>query len=97
MRRPAGGRPGGRLGGRPGPLGSPQKPRPRQRRRGTRHSFYTQKIIVGHSERKVMEVTGHKTTAAFRRYGKLVTEALREIVEDTDSVRKLSAKEKPGL
>lgn len=41
--------------------------------------------------------TGHKTTAAFRRYGKLVTEALREIVEDTDSVRKLSAKEKPGL
>lgn len=41
--------------------------------------------------------TGHKTTAAFRRCGKLVTEALREIVEDTDSVRKLSAKEKPGL
>ncbi len=49
---------------------------------GTRHSFATQKLIAGHSERKVMEITGHKTTVAFRRYGKLVTEALRVVVED---------------
>ena len=49
---------------------------------GTRHSFATQKLISGHSERKIMEVTGHKTTSAFRRYGKLVTEALRDVVED---------------
>jgi integrase len=63
---------------------------------GTRHSFATQKLISGHSERKIMEVTGHKTTSAFRRYGKMVTEALREVVEDTDSVRILSANKKPG-
>jgi hypothetical protein len=43
-----------------------------------------------------MEITGHKTGTAFRRYGKLVTEALRDIVEDTDSVRKLSANKKSG-
>lgn len=49
---------------------------------GTRHSFATQRLIAGHSERKVMECTGHKTTAAFRRYGKLVTEALRDVIED---------------
>jgi integrase len=48
----------------------------------TRHSFATQKLISGHSERKIMEITGHKTTSAFRRYGKLVTEALRDVVED---------------
>ena len=57
---------------------------------GTRHSFATQKLISGHSERKIMEVTGHKTTSAFRRYGKLVTKALRDVVEDTDAVRELS-------
>jgi hypothetical protein len=43
-----------------------------------------------------MEVTGNKTSSAFRRYGKLVTEALRDVVEDTDSVRILSANKKPG-
>jgi len=54
---------------------------------GTRHSFATQKLISGHSERKVMEVTGHKTTSAFRRYGKLVTEALRDVVEDEERLK----------
>jgi len=49
---------------------------------GTRHSFATQRLISGHSERKIMEVTGHKTSAAFRRYGKLVTEALRAVIDD---------------
>lgn len=49
---------------------------------GTRHSFATQKLIAGHSERKVMEATGHKTVEAFRRYGKMVTEALRGMIED---------------
>ena len=29
-----------------------------------------------------LEVTGHKTVSAFKRYGKLVTEALRDVVED---------------
>jgi len=48
----------------------------------TRHSFCTQKLIEGHSERKVMEVSGHRTLESFRRYGKLVTEALRDVVED---------------
>jgi integrase len=62
---------------------------------GTRHSFATQKLISGHSERKIMEVTGHKTTSAFRRYGKLVTEALRDVVEEVDYVRNLSADKKP--
>jgi integrase len=57
---------------------------------GTRHSFCTQKLIAGHSERKVMECSGHKTIEAFRRYGKMVTEALREVVEDRDTVPKLS-------
>jgi integrase len=63
---------------------------------GTRHSFATQKLIAGFSQAKIMEVTGHRTDSAFRRYGKLVTEALREVVEDTDTVRKLSADKKPG-
>jgi len=54
---------------------------------GTRHSFCTQRLIEGHSERKIMEVSGHKTTAAFRRYGKMVTEALRDVVEDEDYVQ----------
>jgi hypothetical protein len=31
-----------------------------------------------------------------RRYGTLVTEALREVVEDTDTVRILSANKKSG-
>lgn len=57
---------------------------------GTRHSFCTQKLIAGHSERKVMECSGHKTVEAFRRYGKLVTEALRDVVEDGATVPKLS-------
>jgi integrase len=64
---------------------------------GTRHSFATQKLIAGHSERKIMEITGHKTTTAFRRYGKMVTEALREVVEDTGTVRGLSTGKKPEL
>ncbi len=48
----------------------------------TRHSFATQKLIEGHSEAKIMKVTGHKSREAFKRYGKLVTEALRDVVED---------------
>jgi integrase len=53
---------------------------------GTRHSFATQKLMAGYSERMVMEATGHRTVSAFRRYGKLVTEALREMMEDEPSV-----------
>jgi len=34
----------------------------------------------------VMEATGHKTVSAFRRYGKMVTEALRDMIEDEASV-----------
>jgi integrase len=49
---------------------------------GTRHSFCTQKLLAGYSERMVMEASGHKTISAFRRYGKLVTEALRGMIED---------------
>jgi integrase len=48
----------------------------------TRHSFCTQKLLQGYSERFIMEASGHKTIAAFRRYGKLRTEALREMMED---------------
>jgi integrase len=36
---------------------------------GTRHSFATQRLIAGHSQAKIMEVTGHRTTSAFKRYG----------------------------
>lgn len=65
---------------------------------GTRHSFATQKLIQGYSERMVMEATGHKTVSAFRRYGKLVTEALREMMDDDPAaavtVSKPSAKTK---
>ncbi|MDI6853904.1 MAG: site-specific integrase, partial [Deltaproteobacteria bacterium] len=53
---------------------------------GTRHSFATQKLLAGYSERMVMEATGHKTVSAFRRYGKMVTEALRDMIEDEASV-----------
>jgi len=52
---------------------------------GTRHSFATQKLLAGYSERMVMEATGHKTISAFRRYGKMVTEALRDMIEDEPS------------
>lgn len=48
----------------------------------TRHSFATQKLIAGHSEAMVMEVTGHKTREAFKRYGKLACEHLTAVVED---------------
>lgn len=58
----------------------------------TRHSFCTQKLIAGHSERKVMEVSGHRTVEAFRRYGKLVTEALRDVVEDEAEIRQREEK-----
>lgn len=63
---------------------------------GTRHSFATQKLLLGYSERFVMEATGHKTLSAFRRYGKLRNEALRAMMEDsaTDSVRNVSANKK---
>jgi integrase/ribosomal protein L32 len=66
---------------------------------GTRHSFCTQKILQGYSERFVMGASGHKTVAAFRRYGKLVTEALRDMIEDEPSVptiRKPSVGENSG-
>ncbi len=48
---------------------------------GTRHSFATQKLLAGYSERMVMEATGHKTVSAFRRYGKMVAEALRDMID----------------
>jgi len=53
---------------------------------GTRHSFCTQKLLAGYSERMVMEASGHKTISSFRRYGKMVTEALRGMIEDEPSV-----------
>jgi integrase len=49
---------------------------------GTRHSFATQKLMAGHSETFVMKATGHRTMEAFRRYGKVMTEALRGMIED---------------
>jgi integrase len=49
---------------------------------GTRHSFATQKLMAGHSETFVMKATGHKTIESFRRYGKVMTEALRDMIED---------------
>lgn len=58
---------------------------------GTRHSFCTQKLLAGYSERMVMEASGHKTVAAFRRYGKMITEALRDMIEDTSSVSTIRA------
>lgn len=61
---------------------------------GTRHSFATQKLMAGYSERMVMEATGHKTVSAFRRYGKLVTEAMRDMIEDGATVRLPSAEKK---
>jgi integrase len=57
---------------------------------GTRHSFATQKLMAGYSETFVMKAIGHKTLTAFRRYGKLVTEALREMMEAEPSVMTVS-------
>ena len=54
---------------------------------GTRHSFATQKLMAGYSEAFVMKATGHKTVSAFRRYGKLVTETLRDMIEETSMTR----------
>lgn len=48
---------------------------------GSRHSFATQKLMQGYSETFVMKATGHKTVNEFRRYGKVVTEALRNMIE----------------
>jgi hypothetical protein len=42
--------------------------------------------MEGYSETFVMKATGHKTLTAFRRYGKLVTKALREMMEAEPSV-----------
>lgn len=50
--------------------------------------------MAGYSERMVMEATGHKTVSAFRRYGKLVTEAIRDMIEDGTTVRLPSAEMK---
>jgi len=58
---------------------------------GTRHSFATQKLLAGYSERMVMEATGHKTISSFRRYGKMVTEVLRDMIEDEPSVPTIRA------
>lgn len=61
---------------------------------GTRHSFATQKLLQGFSERMVMEATGHRTVSSFRRYGKLVTEALREMIDSEPSAATVS---KPSI
>lgn len=59
---------------------------------GTRHSFATQKVIAGYSERKVGAAMGHKDPYSTRRYAKMATEALREMIEECppDTVRILS-------
>lgn len=36
---------------------------------GTKHSTVTQKVREGHSDREIMNLTGHETLAAFKRYG----------------------------
>jgi hypothetical protein len=61
---------------------------------GTRHSFATQKLMAGHSETFVMKATGHRTVEAFRRYGKVMTEALRGMIEDEGTVSGTVSEEK---
>ena len=57
---------------------------------GTRHSFCTQKLMQGYSETFVMKASGHKTLESFRRYGKVMTEALRDMIESEPSVATVS-------
>ena len=47
---------------------------------GTRHSFASQAINRGVSERKVGDFLGHKTTVSTRRYAKMKTESLKEVL-----------------
>lgn len=49
---------------------------------GTRHSFASQAINRGISERKIGDFLGHKHSSSTRRYAKMRAEALREVLAE---------------